>query len=288
MKKLAICVPTYNRSELLDRLFKSIPSIEEIVVSICDDGSKDNTHEIIKKHQSRVSINYIYQENKGRASALRTSILNSKAEFTMIVDSDDYFENDGIETILKFIKKNTSTRFFVFPIKIISNSNSRIVSLNGIPKVNYIGLRTDYNIKYDLQEVIQHKLLLDIMYSDTKDIRRVPTSYLWFKASEKVNCLPVDCLPVKIKEYTSDGMSANLLPLKVNYPKYLVSMYEIAIRNKEFKSILYRFQYTILFYRYSFHNKTFKLLKFLDFPFFLIGYICSLFDLLMLFIFYKK
>ena len=90
MKKLAICIPTYNRSKLLDRLLKSIPNIDDIMISICDDGSKDNTYQIVVNHQSRISINYTYQENRGRAAALRKSILNSKAEFVMIVDSDDY------------------------------------------------------------------------------------------------------------------------------------------------------------------------------------------------------
>ena len=92
MKKLAICVPTYNRSKLLDRLLKSIPAINDIMVSICDDGSKDNTYQVVKKHQSRIPINYVYQQNRGRAAALRKSILNSKAEFVMIIDSDDFFE----------------------------------------------------------------------------------------------------------------------------------------------------------------------------------------------------
>ena len=63
MKKLAICVPTYNRSKLLDRLLKSIPEIKDIEVSICDDGSNDDTYQIVK-HQSRISINYIYQQNR--------------------------------------------------------------------------------------------------------------------------------------------------------------------------------------------------------------------------------
>ena len=85
LKKLGICIPTYNRSNLLDRLLKSIPSIDDIMISICDDGSQDNTHQIVKNHQSRISINYSYQENRGRAAALRKSILNSKAEFIMIV-----------------------------------------------------------------------------------------------------------------------------------------------------------------------------------------------------------
>ena len=68
MKKLAICIPTYNRAKLLDRLLKSIPSLSSIVVSICDDGSKDNTLKVINRHKSRISIRYIYQKNEGRAS----------------------------------------------------------------------------------------------------------------------------------------------------------------------------------------------------------------------------
>jgi glycosyltransferase involved in cell wall biosynthesis len=282
MKKLAICIPTYNRSKLLDRLLKSIPSINDIMVSICDDGSTDNTSEIVKKHKSRISIKYFYQQNKGRATALRKSILNSKANFIMIADSDDYFEKNGIKRILRFIKKNKSTNFFVFPIKIKKNLKSSTVSLNGIPKTSYISLRSDYKIKTDLQEVINNKLLLDVMYSNPTHIKRIPTSYLWFKVSEKENCLPINCFPVKVKEYLSDGMSANLLPFKVKYPKYMVYIYKIALKSNKYKSLLYRIKYTILFYRYSYHNNTLQLLKFKDCLFFLIGYLFGLFDLLRL------
>lgn len=288
MKKLAICVPTYNRSELLDRLLKSIPVMEDIVISICDDGSTDNTYQVVQNHQSRVLINYVYQKNRGRAAALRKSILNSEAEFIMIVDSDDYFEKKGIEIIYNFIKTNTSTNFFVFPIRIIKNSKSIIASLSGIPPINYICLRSDYKLKHDLQEVISRKLLLDVLYDDPLEIRRIPTSYLWFRVSEQVKCFPVDSLPVKIKEYLKDGMTANLLPLKVKYPKYMVYKYEIALKSKQYKSLFYRFKYAILFYRYCFHNKTYKLLNFKHLLFYLGGYIYGFFDLLRLVIFFKK
>ena len=288
MNKLAICIPTYNRSNLLDRLLKSIPKIKDIMVSICDDGSNDNTFQIVKKHQSRLNINYIFQQNSGRASALRKSILNSEAEYIAIVDSDDYFEKDGIEIIFKFIKNNSSSNFFAFPIRIIKHSKSFSVSLSGIPQTNYISLRSDYKIKHDLQEVIHRNLLLDVLYDEPINIRRIPTSYLWFKVSEKVKCLPVDSLPVKTKEYLSDGMTANLLPLKVRYPKYIVYKYQIALKSKKYKSLLYRYKYTVLFYRYSFHNKTFKLLNFKDFLLYLAGYTYGIFDILILKIFFKK
>lgn len=288
MKKLAICIPTYNRAELLDRLLKSIPEINDVVVSICDDGSDDNTYEIIKKHQARISINYIFQQNKGRATALRKSILNTEAKYFMLVDSDDYFEKTGVEVIYQYINENSSENFFVFSTKIIKKSKPIIVSLSGIPKTSYISLRSDYKINYDLQEVIHYKLLLEVLYDDPVDIRRIPTSYLWFKASEKEKCLPVDSLPVKVKEYYSDGMSANLLPLKIHYPEYMVYKYKIALESKDYMSLTYRLKCKILFYRYSFHNRSIKLLNFKDFPFYLIGYICGLFDNLRLAIFFKK
>ena len=199
MKKLSICIPTYNRSKLLDRLLNSIPSSNDIMVSICDDGSIDDTYEIVKNHQSRISITYVYQENRGRAAALRKSILNSNAEFVVMVDSDDYFERNGIKIILEYINNNLSENFFVFPIKILKNSKYINNTIKGIPKINYISLRSDYRVKNDLQEVLRQKLLLDILYDDPGEIKRIPTSYLLFKASEKVNCFPVDRLPVKIK-----------------------------------------------------------------------------------------
>ena len=288
MKKLAICIPTYNRAKLLDRLLKSIPEINDVVVSICDDGSDDNTYKIIKKHQSRISINYIFQPNKGRATALRNSILNVEAEYFMLVDSDDYFEKTGIEIIYKYIKENSSESFFVFSTKIIKKLKPIIVSLSGIPKTSYISLRSDYKVNYDLQEVIHYKLLLEVLYDDPKNIRRIPTSYLWYKSSEKEKCLPIDSLPVKIKEYLSDGMSANLLPLKIRYPEYMVYKYKIALESKDYRSLIYRLKSKLLFYRYSFHNRSIKLSNFKDFPFYLIGYIYGFLDNLRLVIFFNK
>ena len=288
MKKLAICIPSYNRAKLLNRLLNSIPKIDDIVVSICDDGSNDNTIQIVKNHQSRLSINYTYQKNRGRAAALRKSILNIDAQFFMIMDSDDYFEKNGVDLIYKFVSSNPSINFFVFPTRIIKNFKSKVISLSGIPQTNYISLRSDYKIKEDLHEVIHHKLLFDVLYEDPKNIRRIPTSYLWFKASEQTNCLPIDCLPVKVKEYFDDGMSANLLPLKVRYPEYMVLRYKTALKSKEYKSLIYRLKNTILFYRYSFHNKTLKLLKFKDFQFFLIGYIYGFLDFLIIKIFFRN
>ena len=281
-KKLAICIPTFNRAKLLDRLLKSIPSSPKIIISVCDDGSQDNTLDIINKHKSRLLIKYSFQKNEGRASALRKAILNVKADFMLIMGSDDYFSKNGIKIILNIIKDNKDIKFFVFPTSIQNRTDSITKTLKGVPMTNYIKLRSDYKIKRDLKEVVEHKLIKKAMYKNPKKIRRIPTSYLWFKISEKIDCLPVNCKPVIIIEYSEDGMSKNLFSLKINNPKHIALTYKMAMSSNRYSSILYRFRYTILYYRYSFHGKTMKLLKVKDIPFFIIGYFFGLFDLLRL------
>ena len=134
---------------------------------------------------NRLSIKYFYQKNQGRASALRKSILNVKAKYMLMMGDDDYFTKNGVITIIDIIKNNKNIKFFVFSTKIIENGKFSSESLKGIPKINYLSLRSDYKIKRDLKEVIDHKLITKAMYPEPKNIRRIPTGYLLFKISEK-------------------------------------------------------------------------------------------------------
>ena len=49
-----------------------------------------------------------------------------------------------IQNIYKFINENSSIKFFVFPIIIKKNQKYINIDLSGIPKTNYISLRSDY------------------------------------------------------------------------------------------------------------------------------------------------
>ena len=100
--------------------------------------------------------------------------------------------------------------------------------------------------------------------------------------------MPVHINPVKVKEYLSDGMSKNLLPLKVYYPEYLVKIYKIALESKDYESLLYRLKCKFLFYRYNFHNKNLKLSKIRDFPFLFCRITYWFLDLARLGIFFDK
>jgi glycosyltransferase involved in cell wall biosynthesis len=278
--KLTICIATFNRSIKINRLLDSIPTLESLEVSICDDGSTDDTLEIINNHKSRLNIKYIFQQNRGRAHALRNAIINSSGHYLVIMDSDDYFTVNGVELIIKSLNNNQSINFFVFPT-LIKLANFKIINhLKNFSKINYISLRNDYPIKYDLKEILSRKVMLNVLYEDPLHLRRIPTSYLWFRASEIIDCLPVNTEPVVVKEYNSDGMTKNILEYKIKNPEYLVLNFKILFYSKKYLSKISRIKNIILFYRYSFHKKNYKIENFFTVPHYVIGWLISVIDII--------
>lgn len=107
---LTVFTPTYNRADKLHRVYDSIKKqtlkkidgeyiFEWIIV---DDGSSDNTRELVKRWQNEVEfeIIYFYQENQGKPSATRKGIELARGELFLICDSDDEFLPDTFETFI--------------------------------------------------------------------------------------------------------------------------------------------------------------------------------------------
>ncbi len=102
---ISVITPTYNRAKEIHRVYNSLinqdyKNFEWIVV---DDGSTDNTSEIIYKYQkdSDFLIKYIFQENNHKKSAVNTGLRNSSGQFNVIADSDDEFPFDALSIFIK-------------------------------------------------------------------------------------------------------------------------------------------------------------------------------------------
>jgi glycosyltransferase involved in cell wall biosynthesis len=72
---------------------------------VVDDGSTDDTKELVRKWQNEVDwpIRYIYQENRGKPWALQRGIKEVKGLLTLIADSDDRFLPETFEVFSKII-----------------------------------------------------------------------------------------------------------------------------------------------------------------------------------------
>lgn len=88
---ISAVIPAYNREKTIARAIDSVlaqehPASEIIVI---DDGSKDNTREVVKGYGEKVR--YIYQDNAGVAAARNRGVSEAKYEWIAFLDSDDYW-----------------------------------------------------------------------------------------------------------------------------------------------------------------------------------------------------
>jgi glycosyltransferase involved in cell wall biosynthesis len=88
--KFTIITPVFNGADYIEETVLSvIAATKEIDAEylVVDDGSTDNTRQILEKYSSE--IQYIYQENLGQATAINKAIYMAKGVYTTIVNADD-------------------------------------------------------------------------------------------------------------------------------------------------------------------------------------------------------
>ncbi|MDE6273180.1 MAG: glycosyltransferase [Muribaculaceae bacterium] len=102
--KVTIFTPTYNRANLLPKLYNSLCNQTSFDFEwlIIDDGSLDNTEEIVSQWLSndRFKVRYYTKENGGKHTAINYGAQLAEGELFFIVDSDDSLTPDAIETII--------------------------------------------------------------------------------------------------------------------------------------------------------------------------------------------
>lgn len=103
---LTIFTPAYNRAHTLPCTYESLcsQSCKEFIWLIVDDGSTDNTAELVRDWQSRdngFEIRYIYKENGGMHTAHNTAYENIDTELNVCIDSDDKLASGAVEKILR-------------------------------------------------------------------------------------------------------------------------------------------------------------------------------------------
>ena len=100
-------MPAFNAEKTIVRAIDSVlkqtyPNIELLIIN---DGSTDNTSEIVSKYRdSRVAL--INQGNKGLSGARNTGLENIKGEYVTFLDSDDWCEADFVEKLISSMTVN--------------------------------------------------------------------------------------------------------------------------------------------------------------------------------------
>jgi glycosyltransferase involved in cell wall biosynthesis len=102
---VSVVIPAYNATRFIKHTLDSVlaQTYTDYEIIVVDDGSADNTGEIVKSYGNKVR--YVYQANAGTTAARNTGIKVAKGEWIAFLDHDDEWLPEKLATQAEFLKK---------------------------------------------------------------------------------------------------------------------------------------------------------------------------------------
>lgn len=199
MEQVSVIIPTFNRASFLKRAVDSVldQSYKEFELIVIDDGSTDNTAELIKAYDKQ--LKYIYQENKGPAHAKNTGIRESKADFIAFLDSDDRWAKDKLQSQLESMQANPD--YLISHTQEIWHKNGKLLNQKQKHK-KYNGFIFDKCLPIcavGMSTVMARRELFDAIGLFDESLPCCEDYDLWLRASTKFPFLLVD-KPLTLKD----------------------------------------------------------------------------------------
>ncbi|MBQ1655309.1 MAG: glycosyltransferase family 2 protein, partial [Bacteroidales bacterium] len=104
---ISVIVPVYNAEQYLDSCIRSIvnQTFKDIEIILIDDGSSDNSYDIMMNWSMKDSRIKIYrQRNNGVTSARRNGVEQASSKWITFVDADDVLPSDALTQMISYVK----------------------------------------------------------------------------------------------------------------------------------------------------------------------------------------
>lgn len=113
---ISIYITNYNYYNFIEQAIQSVLSQKDVSFEliIIDDGSTDNSKEIIEKYRALENVTIIYQQNKGLNVTNNIALNIASGKYIMRLDADDYLEPDALKTLSSKLE-GSPTLGLVFP-----------------------------------------------------------------------------------------------------------------------------------------------------------------------------
>lgn len=214
-KKITIFTPTYNRGDLLNVLYESLLKQEykNFEWLIVDDGSSDNTKDVVNQFisEKKIDIKYIFQKNGGKHRAINTGIKKATGDLFFIVDSDDYLTDDALITIIdkeKSIKESNLAGLCFLRGKDEKNMIGTASKEDNIDLLQFD--RKKYGISGDKAEVFYTKILKKYKFSEYENEKFLNECIVWNKIAFDGYKLRYFNKIIYICDYLENGLTKNI------------------------------------------------------------------------------
>ncbi|MCX6753741.1 MAG: glycosyltransferase family 2 protein, partial [Candidatus Nomurabacteria bacterium] len=110
---VVISVPVYNEESTITKTVKSLLSLDypkdKLKIYIVDDGSKDNTWNVVQEFKDNPNVVLLQKENGGKHTAVNLAIEKTNSEFFGCLDSDSLVHPQALKRILKYFERDPRT-----------------------------------------------------------------------------------------------------------------------------------------------------------------------------------
>ena len=157
----SIIIPTYNRAIDLKRALSSLnnQTYTYFEVLICDDGSIDNTPEVVADFSNDLNIKYIKIANSGRPAIPRNlGIANAKGKYIAFLDSDDWWHENKLQLAFEYLENGADLVYSDF-YKVKSLTEKEIVKVRELKENITIDLLKNGNAICNSSVVVRKSIL---------------------------------------------------------------------------------------------------------------------------------
>lgn len=211
---ITVCTPTFNRANLLEKLYVSLKkqnfkSFEWLIV---DDGSSDNTEEVVNNfiREDLINIRYIKKKNGGKHTALNVGIDKAQGELFWIVDSDDYIVEDALKYIWNKWNEIENKNEFAGLSGLRGYTDGSIIGTKGDNEyidTDALSYRYKYRILGDKAEVYRTDILRKFKFPEFKGERYVTEAVVWNRIANENLKLRFFNKVTYICEYLEGGLT---------------------------------------------------------------------------------
>ncbi len=132
-KVLSVSVASYNLGEMILENLVSFCDSEarnKIELIVTDDGSRDNTPDIVEEYAARYpdTVKLIRKKNEGPGSTVNSGIANATGKYFKMVDGDDWVKTENLAAFIAFLEQ-TDADLVVSDYEVYDNSEKKVISV---------------------------------------------------------------------------------------------------------------------------------------------------------------
>ncbi|EIM05715.1 glycosyl transferase family protein [Planococcus antarcticus DSM 14505] len=224
-KKITVFTPTYNRAYILSQGYESLKkqTNKSFLWLIVDDGSTDNTEELVHSWRSEEIIEILYykQLNGGKQRAHNKAIEMCKTDLFVCVDSDDFLTENAVETFISTwdsIEDKSGISGLVALRGIDRNTPIGTNMPNGIQLSTLTDLYNRHKFRGDTVLLYKTEVLKEFPFFVAEGEKFMGEGYIYTQIDQKY-CLFLLNQIVYIGEYLQDGYTANVKKIIKENPK---------------------------------------------------------------------